>query len=94
MAAANRAPKSMAKKKTTAKKTAAKKAAPARKAAAKRPAKKAAARKAAPKGKKPAGPTYEQIAAAAFEVYQYREAHGIPGDSTSDWHEAEARLRS
>lgn len=39
-------------------------------------------------------PTYEQIAARAYEIYAERAALGQPGTPDGDWHEAERRLRN
>lgn len=85
-------------KKTTAKKTAAKKTTTKKAATAKTAAKKTATKKTvkkagarcATKGK--CGPTYEQVAARAFEIYADRVAHGKPGTPDGDWHEAERQL--
>jgi len=75
--AAKKAPAKKAAKKAAAKTaTVAKKSAPAKKAAAKPAAK----------------PGVEAIARAAYMNYLHRVANGLPGDSHSDWVEAERSL--
>lgn len=74
-------------KKTPAKKVTAKKVAMTKTPAAKKavPAKKVAA-------KSPVKPTVEAIARAAYINYLKRMENGLPGDSESDWLEAERSL--
>lgn len=86
----------MAAKKTAKKvatKTPAKKA-PAKKAAKKAPAKKAPAKKAAKKAAKTkaAAPSIDDITRVAYSIYLKRMETGTPGDSHSDWIEAEKQL--
>ncbi len=86
----------MAAKKTT-KKAAKKAATPTAKPAAtsKAPAKKEAkpaAKKAAPKAKTAPSPSLDEIAQAAYLIYRRRIEQGLPGDSHSDWVEAEKQL--
>lgn len=38
--------------------------------------------------------TFERIAVRAYFLSENRHAHGVPGDSQSDWHEAERQLRA
>ncbi len=40
----------------------------------------------------PAQPTPEEVEALAFQLYQKRIAENLPGDSESDWRQAEAQL--
>ena len=80
--AAKAAPETPAAKKSPAKKTAKK---AAKKAAAKAPAKKAAKAAAKPAAK----PSPDAIAQAAYLIYRRRVDLGLPGDSHSDWLEAE-----
>jgi hypothetical protein len=40
---------------------------------------------------RPAGPTHEQIARRAYEIFQARG--GQPGNPEQDWHQAERELR-
>jgi hypothetical protein len=77
-------------KKATTKTAATKKAT---KTASKQPASKKTPISAISSGKKAAGPTYEQIAARAYEIYADRFAHGKPGTPEGDWFEAERQLR-
>jgi hypothetical protein len=71
------------KKKTTTKKKAATKAAPKKTAATQKTTKKAAASN---------HPSYQQIAARAYEIYADRVKHGRPGTPEGDWLEAEKQL--
>lgn len=34
-------------------------------------------------------PAHDEIARRAFELYDFRREHGLPGDSGSDWQDAE-----
>ena len=52
-----------------------------------------AALKAAAKPAAVAPPSYEQIAARAYENYRERSRLGKPGNADSDWLAAEAELR-
>ncbi len=73
--------------------------APVARKAAKKAAKKAAPAKSTPetgtapvaKSAKPM-PTSEAVARAAYLIYRRRVEHGLPGDSHSDWLEAERQL--
>ena len=38
-------------------------------------------------------PSIEQVRSRAYELYQQRSRAGRPGDSTTDWLEAERQLR-
>ena len=81
--AANAAPEEAPAAKKSPVKKAAKKAA--KNAAAKAPAKKAAKAAAKPAAK----PSPDAIAQAAYLIYRRRVELGLPGDSHSDWLEAE-----
>ena len=80
---------------------AAKAPAPVAKKAARKAAKKAVPTKTATKSTKPKAPTTAQaatkitsdmIAPAAYLIYRRRVEQGLPGDSHSDWLEAERQL--
>jgi hypothetical protein len=89
------AKKAAAKKAVAAKKTAAEKPAPVKKAAAKKtaPAKKSAGPKEnVAKKKAVVRPPLDAIARAAYLNYRRRVEQGLPGDSHSDWLEAERQL--
>ena len=90
------AKKAAVKKAAAAKKTAAEKSAPVKKAAAKKaaPVKKASVPKemAAAKKKPVVRPPLDAIARAAYLNYRRRVEQGLPGDSHSDWLEAERHL--
>ena len=90
------AKKAAAKKAVAAKKTAAEKPAPVKKAVVKKAAsaKKAALPKEAGAAKKKAvaRPPLDAIARAAYLNYRRRVEQGLPGDSHSDWLEAERQL--
>ncbi len=75
-----------------AKKTAKRPAKPADRAVPAEPpaAKRKTARKASPKSGSP--PDTEAIARAAYLIYRRRVEQGLPGDSESDWLEAERGL--
>lgn len=34
-------------------------------------------------------PAHDEIARQAFELYGFRQEHGLPGDSESDWQDAQ-----
>lgn len=72
-------------KKKTTKKKAATKAAPKKTAATQKTTKKATTSK---------HPSYQQIAARAYEIYADRVKHGRPGTPEGDWLEAEKQLGS
>jgi hypothetical protein len=85
----------MAAKKTAQKSAKAPAAAITPKAAKKTVTKKAAtktAKKAAPKAAKTPAPTFDDIARAAYLIYRRRTELGLPGNSGSDWAEAEREL--
>jgi Protein of unknown function (DUF2934) len=100
----NTFPSNMAAKKTAKKTTVSasadsvKEAAPVAKKAAKKAAKASpAAKKAAPSDPAPAPkvvvkPTNDAIARAAYLIYRKRVEQGLPGNSQSDWLEAEREL--
>jgi hypothetical protein len=50
------------------------------------------AKKAAPKAAKTPAPTFDDIARAAYLIYRRRTELGLPGNSGSDWLEAEREL--
>lgn len=81
----------MAAKKTAKKatKTTAKKAA---KKVTKKVTKKAASKQAPAKKTAKAAPSIDEITRVAYAIYQQRIASGTPGDSRSDWLEAEKQL--
>ena len=37
---------------------------------------------------------FEEIREAAFQIYEARQANGVPGDEVTDWFDAEARVRA
>jgi hypothetical protein len=37
---------------------------------------------------------FEEIRNVAFQIYEARRAHDIPGDDVSDWMDAEAQVRA
>ena len=37
---------------------------------------------------------YQEICEVAFQIYEARQANGVPGDEVTDWFDAEAQVRS
>jgi hypothetical protein len=37
---------------------------------------------------------YQEIREVAFQIFEAREANGVPGDEVTDWLDAEAQVRS
>jgi uncharacterized membrane-anchored protein len=37
---------------------------------------------------------FEEIREVAFQIYEARQAKGVPGDEVTDWFDAEAQVRA